>query len=106
MNQDLYPKKKNIRWRWDGPEGEHITFLNPASGSICVFNPIAAMIFHMSDGTNTIKDIIDKIVEVYSAPSVELVREDVYSFLDFMIKSGVIMMLDDEKEISSREEQV
>lgn len=94
MNENLYPKRQKMRWRWDGENGEHITFLHPATGSINVLNPIGATIFNLSDGSCTIKDIIDKIMAEFEAPSREVVANDVYNFIDFMTKTNIIMLLE------------
>lgn len=94
MNENLYPKRHNTRWRWDGQDGEHLTFQHPKTGSINVLNPIGAMIFNLSDGNHAIKDVIDKIMEEYETPSRDVVANEVYGFVDFMAKSKVVMLLE------------
>lgn len=93
MNENLYPKRRNIRWRWDGQEGEHVTFQHPQTGAINVFNPIGAMIFHLSDGNHTVESIIEKIVSEFDAPSRDVVANEVCSFVDFMTESNIVMLL-------------
>lgn len=94
MDNSVYPKLKKLRWRWDGEAGEHITFLNPANGAINVLNPIAASIFSLSDGQHSVEQIVDSLMETFSAPSREQVRNDVQNFLDFMGKQRLILLLD------------
>jgi hypothetical protein len=95
MDELAYPRKKKVRWRWDGESGEHITFLNPKTGTINVLNPLAATIFNLSDGKHTVRQIVDDIVEQFQAPSAEQVRSDVETFLDFMVKQELVTLLSD-----------
>jgi len=95
MNESVYPKRFNIRWRWDGEDGEHITFQHPRSNAINVLNPIGALVFYLSDGNHSVKDIIEHVMEVYDAPSREVVANDVYNFVDYMARTGITMLLED-----------
>jgi hypothetical protein len=94
MDENLYTKRHKLRWRWDGENGEHITFQHPRTGSINVLNPIGATVFHLSDGNHTIKAIIDQILDEFDAPNREVVAKDVYDFIDFLKQAGVVMLLE------------
>lgn len=86
----IYPKAMKIRWRWDGDTNEHITYFNPKSGTINILNPVAAYIFNVCNGNNTVEQIIDRVCEEYDAPNRDLVTKDVNEFLHFMEKNEII----------------
>ncbi|WP_286907896.1 PqqD family protein [Clostridium sp. UBA1652] len=92
MNDEMHPVRENIRWRWDGETGEYITYLNRNSGAISIMNPAGALVFSLSDGTKTVAEIIDYILEEFRAPDREIVAKDVRDFLDYMEKTGAVRM--------------
>jgi hypothetical protein len=94
MNEDLYPKRMRVRWRWDGDDGDFITYQNPATGAISILNPLAAAIFARCDGKNTIGAIADQILAEFDAPSRDRVLQDAVEFLGFLSNIKAIALLD------------
>lgn len=94
MDEDLFPKRMRVRWRWDGDDGDFITYQNPATGAISILNPLAAAIFARCDGKNSVGAIADQILVEFDAPSRERVLQDAVEFLGFLANIKAIVMLD------------
>lgn len=97
-NNMIYPKRINIRWRWDGEDDSFITYQNPRNGNISILNPVASSIFSYSDGKNSVEDIIKKIMEEYEIDDELMVRNDVMKFVDEMQKQSLVILLDGEEK--------
>jgi hypothetical protein len=96
-NKNKYPKRINVRWRWDGEDDSYITYQNPRNGNINIMNPVAASIFFYSDGHNSITDIIGKIMEEYEIGDEKMVADDVQKFIEELKKQHIVIMLDGEE---------
>jgi len=84
----------NVKWRWDGEDGQHITLLLPdKSGTVYFLNPTAAFIFIMCDGKNTVNDIVQLISERYKE-SADRVLRDVEAFLIYLEDLGLVRCTD------------
>jgi hypothetical protein len=94
LNQ--YPKRKNIRWRWDGEEDDFIIYENPKSGVISIFNPVASSIFFYADGSLSVSQIIDKLYEEYEVNDREYIQNDVLEFIHRYTKDNILLLLNDE----------
>jgi hypothetical protein len=94
MDENLYPKRLRVRWRWDGDDGDFITYQNPATGAISILNPLAAAIFSRCDGRSSIGAIVDQILAEFDAPSRERVLHDAVEFLGFLSNINAIALLD------------
>ena len=97
-NTMIYPKRINVRWRWDGEDDSYITYQNPRNGSISILNPVAATIFSYSDGKNSIADIIRKLMDEFEIEDESLVSGDVLKFVDEMQKQNIVILLDGEEK--------
>lgn len=56
---------------------------------IITFNEIGAEVFNMLDGTNSVEEIIAKIVKDYDAPY-ETVKSDVEKLIEKMRQNGLV----------------
>lgn len=56
---------------------------------IITFNDIGAEVFNMLDGTNSVEEIIAKIVKDYDAPY-ETVKSDVEKLIEKMRENGLV----------------
>ncbi len=95
-NLNVYPKKVNVRWRWDGEDDMYITYQNPRNGNINILNPVAATIFQYADGKNNITDIINKIMNEFESDDEQMIKDDVLKFVEEMEKQNIIILLDGE----------
>ncbi len=67
------------------PLGERQTEIR----GIITFNDIGAEVFNMLDGTNSVEEIIAKIVNDYDAPY-ETVKSDVEKLIEKMRQNGLV----------------
>lgn len=67
------------------PLGERQTEIR----GIITFNDIGAEVFNMLDGTNSVEEIIAKIVKDYDAPY-ETVKSDVEKLIEKMRANGLV----------------
>ena len=67
------------------PLGERQTEIR----GIITFNDIGAEVFNMLDGTNSVEEIIAKIVKDYDAPY-ETVKSDVEKLIEKMRENGLV----------------
>lgn len=67
------------------PLGERQTEIR----GIITFNDIGAEVFNMLDGTNSVEEIIAKIVKDYDAPY-ETVKSDVEKLIEKMRQNGLV----------------
>lgn len=67
------------------PLGERQTEIR----GIITFNDIGAEVFNMLDGTNSVEEIIAKIVKDYDAPY-EIVKSDVEKLIEKMRANGLV----------------
>lgn len=67
------------------PLGERQTEIR----GIITFNDIGAEVFNMLDGTNSVEEIIAKLVKDYDAPY-ETVKSDVEKLIDKMRENGLV----------------
>lgn len=95
MDENLYPKRMKIRWRWDGDDGDFITYQNPATGAISILNPVGAAIFARSDGARTVGQIVDEVMTEFDAPDRDRVKGDTFEFLTFLSQIGAVKLLED-----------
>lgn len=96
LNQ--YPKRKNIRWRWDGEDDDFIIYENPQTGGISIFNPVAASIFANADGNLSTNQIIDKLFEEYEVTDRSYLEHDVIEFIEKYTQAGILLLLNNNKE--------
>lgn len=56
---------------------------------IITFNDVGAEVFNMLDGTNSVEEIIEKIVKDYEAPY-DTVKSDVEKLIEKMRENGLV----------------
>ena len=95
VDQTLYPKKMRLRWRWDGDDGDYITYHNPATGAISILNPVGASIFAKCDGESTVGEIINRLADEFEAPDRRQVESDACEFISYLSRIGAVILLTD-----------
>ncbi|WP_286907894.1 PqqD family protein [Clostridium sp. UBA1652] len=96
-NSTIYPKRVQLRWRFEGNLNEYIAYHNPYTATISILNPVASEMFKLCDGENSIDDIVQQIESMFDAPSIEVIKNDVENFVSFLEKIGIIIMLSSER---------
>ncbi len=71
-------------------DGEMVVVL-PDNGEVLVLNSTGMLIYRLSDGTRTLGEIARQMTDVYDAES-EQMLSDVITFVDDMIKKGVLSL--------------
>ncbi len=79
-------RRPEIAWRVI--DGEAIV-VNPRSGLVYPFNPVATRCWELADGSRSEEAIIDTIVEEFDAPA-EQVRQDMRGFFQMLHEKGLI----------------
>ena len=81
---------KDILWRKDGAEDELVILASCNGGSIRFLNPVAGKILELSDGKNSVNDIITNICEKFANTSRDTVEKDVITFLNTLKENKII----------------
>ena len=90
-NSHLKPLVSNdILWRRDGEENELVILASCNGGSIRFLNPVAGLILELSNGKNTVDDIVDHIMKNYDCADKANVEKDVNMFLKILVENGVV----------------
>jgi len=80
----------DILRRRDGAENEIIVLASSKGGPIRFLNPVGSRIFELSDGTNTIDDIIDDILHTFDQCNPTSIEEDIITFLEKLRQNNII----------------
>ncbi len=75
-------------------EGELVVVL-PHVGKFLVLNPTGALMFYLSDGSRTLRDVAQQIAEEYEADPSQ-VESDVLKLAQSLIERGVLMSVKQE----------
>jgi hypothetical protein len=81
---------EDVIWRKDGLKNEITTIASHKKGPIRFLNPVGGKIIELSNGTNTIRNIIDNISTTFEETNLEEVEKDVDSFLRNLKKIKII----------------
>jgi hypothetical protein len=89
------PKRRNLMWRWDGENGEHILVGVPKTRSAHMLNPIGAQIFALCDGQTQVGSIIERLQERFPE-SAARVPDDVDVFLHYLMQLEIVDVVTEE----------
>ncbi len=81
-------RRPEIAWRVI--DGEAVV-VNPRSGLVYPFNPVATRFWELADGTREIEQIIEQILEEFEAPHEDIER-DIAEFLQMLVERGMIAL--------------
>lgn len=83
--------RRKTLWRWeDDGENRYITFYNPGTSGIHLFNPVASLIFYYCDGKHSEDDIGDILKTRFSRVDPDRIRNDVKQFVHFLIQGKLV----------------
>lgn len=69
---------------------EVVSVLEPSSGKLFVTNVAGRVILDLCDGRMTASDISERVASEFGEPPVDVIREDVSSFLAECQQKGVV----------------
>jgi hypothetical protein len=94
INKDIKPElSKDIVWKEEGSKGETISLASYLGGPIRFLNPVASIIIKLSNGKNSIDDIIKEICKTFEDSDPQIVKKDVEKFLKNLEKKEIIKPL-------------
>lgn len=85
----MRPQRRDLMWRWDGENGQHILIGVPKTRSATMLNPVGARIFAMCDGETAVSAMVDKLTLAFPEAA-ERIADDVHRFLAYLRDLEVI----------------
>ena len=95
IENNAKPKlRKDVVWKKEGKDGENVSLASYLGGPIRLLNPIAGKIVELSNGKNSVEDIIQEICKSFEDADEEIVKKDVHNFLTKLEKNQIIIYPD------------
>lgn len=86
-------KRSDLRWRRDG-ESDQIVILHRDNFALPrILNPVAAMIFLLSDGTNTIEQIGENIAKEFATPDFDKLKSEVVECIMIFVDKEIVELI-------------
>lgn len=83
-------KARDLRWRIDG-ENDQIVIVHKDNFALPrILNPVAAKIFLLSDGDNTIEAIAGNIADEFDNADFKVILKEVSECVDLFIEKGIL----------------
>jgi len=91
INKSYIPKlNSDILWRRDGAEDEIVVLASFKGGPIRFLNPVGGMILELSNGQNSVEDIVNYIESNYQDVPIKTVEKDIFLFLKILEENKII----------------
>ena len=79
-------RRPEIAWRVI--DGEAVV-VNPRTGLVYPFNPVAARFWELADGARTLDQIVAAVCEEFDAPQPQ-VSDDLNTFVEMLLDKGLL----------------